>query len=220
MSSISRRTLAKGAAWSLPAVVAASAVPAMAASNSTPAYGISASWYTTYHVTDSPYCDDDEGTLDSMTFSSNTDVEDYAHGFAITNRKDSNGDASPTTSVTISNFVMRAAFPHGMVKSIAVKSGSYTVSGPVAQTVNNAYMDVFTFTFTGTKTSTTQPMTPRPTAWPGSELTTTVKFNTSTCYSKYSNTYATQWTGTYTTANGITGQPPAGWLTGTIEATS
>lgn len=212
MSSISRRTLAKGAAWSLPAVVAASAVPAMAASNVTPRYGVSASWYSHYNTQVSSTCDYGQGQIVSMVFNTSTDVDEYSHGFAIINQNDTNNEESETTSVTISDFVMRVAFPHGMVKSLAVASGSYTVSGPVAQTVEGVYSDVFAFAFTGTTTGTTQSPATRPTAWPGSPLTTKVTFDTNGCYDDSGTSYFAQWTGTFMTGNGFTGQPPAGWL--------
>lgn len=213
---ITRRTLTKGAAWSLPAVVAASTVPAMAASDTTVNYDVSYSWAQSYRVTtDESVCPSGEGQLTSLTFDTVSAPTADAHGFAIVNEKDGNGDESETTSVTISDFTIQVAFPAGMVNSFTVDEGDYTPSGPTTETISGTSTDVFTFTFTGSTTGTTvsDSTDPRPTAWEGSGLDTTVDFDKDGCYSNTGITYYVKWSGTYTTANGVSGSLPGTWST-------
>lgn len=83
-TNISRRTLAKGATWAAPAVVATAAVPAYAASSVEPTYNYepSASWTseTTWKNASDYSCPSGEGVLQTLNFHTvaNPNVPDYS----------------------------------------------------------------------------------------------------------------------------------------------
>lgn len=206
MTSLNRRTVAKGAAWAAPLVVASTAIPVYAASRVE--YGFSASWFSSLAWEHTSYCtaSDGAGELTSFEFWTDQSYNGDAPGFGI---PELNG--SETTNVTLDGISFQAAFPAGFVDSISVVTGSWAVSGPSATTVNGSAVDVFTFTFTGSTTGTTS----NTVAWPGSGMTTDVVFNNAECFSLdalNSGTYWVRWSGSYTTDNGFNRDISSDWL--------
>lgn len=101
---ISRRSLAKGAAWAAPVVIATSSIPAYAASTNA-SYRLSSSWHTRYQVAISPDCgfidNGMAGYLTDFNFYTNVSYDGAAPGFGVYEL-----DGSPTTGVTLSGLQM------------------------------------------------------------------------------------------------------------------
>lgn len=203
--SINRRSIIKGAVWAAPVVIASATVPAYAASKST--YHLSTSWQSTSKFTNSIDCGSSSVYYDAITFDSNISAYGNAIGFAVR----ANAGTTAQTTVTLSRFTLKVAFPAGVITSFTVISGAYTVSAPVRQTINGVASDVFTFTYNGTKTSTSLPEGATSPAWPNSILKTTVNFNHSACAPKFS-TYYVQFSEAFSTANGYSEDFTSSWI--------
>ena len=206
MTSLNRRTVAKGAAWAAPLVAASTVIPVYAASRVE--YGFSASWYSSLSWEHTPYCtaSDGSGELTSFRFWTNQSYNGDAPGFGI---PELNGSA--TTGVTLEGISFQAAFPAGFVDAMRVTAGSWAVSGPSPTTVNGSAVDVFTFTFTGSMTGTTS----KTTAWPGSGMTTYVTYNDTQCFpldALNGGAYWVRWSGSYTTDNGYSRDISSDWI--------
>lgn len=204
-TSLTRRQIAKGAAWAAPVVIASAAVPAYAASANE--YGFSASWYARYDY-DTAGCPVGQAHLTSFWFWTDESLDGEAPGFAI---PPLNG--SPDTGVTLNNISFEVAFPAGVILDLGVASGSYAISGPSSQTINGSPFDVWTFTFTGPQTGTTSGTT----SWPESQLVTDIVYNdvcvpTSDLQNGNLGPYYVQWHGSYTTDNGVTNDITKSWL--------
>lgn len=211
---ISRRSIAKGAAWAAPVTLAATSIPAYAASTNL-FYELSASWETHYQVaTNSWKCGltnwQANGYLSKFEFYTNVSILGATPGFGV---YEYNG--SPATGVTLNSLQIQVAYPVGYVKSMTVTSGSYTVSGPQRMSVPGGDLseyDVFTFTFTGPtrgKTASTELAS----TWTGSPLTTSVEFNNTICVPQKLGTYHIRYLGSFTTDNGFTRNfADFGWL--------
>lgn len=211
---ISRRSIAKGAAWAAPVTLAATSIPAYAASTNV-SYELSGSWMTRYQVATNGWsCGYDgwsaKGYLTKFQFYTDVSVLGATPGFGV---YELNG--SPTTGVTLNNLQIQVAYPVGYVKSMTVTKGSYTVSGPQRMSVPGAKLsqyDVFTFTFTGPTRGTSAP-TELASTWTGSPLNTTVDFNTSICVPQSLGVYYIRFLGSFTTDNGFTRNfADFGWL--------
>lgn len=199
---ISRRSLAKGAAWATPVMIATSSIPAYAAS-AHGTYQFSASWHTSYAIALSADCgfmgDSRAGYMTQFDFYTDISYDGAAPGFGILETY-----GSPATGVTLNGLQMQVAYPVGYIKSIDVVSGSYTVSGPEKMSIPGAELneyDVFTFTFIGTRRGTTSPAEVT-SSWEGSLLTTKVHFETALCVPQTLGVYYVRHLGSYTTDNG------------------
>lgn len=206
-SAISRRTLTKGAAWSLPAVVAASAVPAMAASGSSD-YQFSGSYYAKYTVgADGSGCPSGKGQLQSL----NIDTRQQQGGLKGFGVVALNGAAQTTATVT--DFAISYAFPQGMI-SFMQRQDAVMYSGPTQSTttINGAAYDVFTFTWQGSSSSTTG------TSFSGSMMTANASVKSSYCANAVNpgETYYFRPSGSWSTATGAGGTFPDTWLSTTM----
>lgn len=201
---ISRRSVAKGAAWAAPVTVAATTIPAYAASTNV-SYELSGSWMTRYKVATNGWrCGytgwKANGYLSSFQFYTNVSILGATPGFGV---YELNG--SPTTGVTLDNLQIQVAYPMDYIRSMSVASGSYTVSGPQRMSVPGGDLgeyDVFTFTFTGPKQGTTAP-TELESTWVGSPLVANVNFNDTICVPQTLGTYHIRYLGSFTTDNGF-----------------
>lgn len=211
---ISRRSIAKGAAWAAPVTLAAASIPAYAASTNV-SYELSASWMSRYQVVSNSWsCGytnwSANGYLSNFEFYTKDSVLGATPGFGV---YELNG--SPTTGVTLNSLQIQVAYPVGYINSMSVTSGSYTVSGPRRMSVPGATLseyDVFTFTFTGTtrgKTASTEIAS----TWIGSPLATRVDFNKTICVPQKLGAYYVRYLGSFTTDNGFTKNfADFGWL--------
>lgn len=203
--SINRRSLVKGAAWAAPAVIATATVPAYAASKQQ--YFLGSSWGTHTTFTRDAYCGTSKVYYDSIDFNTATGVNGNPAGFAVMPRSGS----TDITTVNLSRFTLKVAFPAGIISSFTVTSGSYTVSGPARATIDGIVSDVFTFTFTGTKTGKSLVAGTTAPSWTGSVLKTTVNFNPNVCAPLFDHYYA-QFSEAFTTANGYSEDYTSGWI--------
>lgn len=123
--SLTRRQVAKGAAWAAPAVVATAAVPAYAASPK-PAmneiYFLEGSWQSEHHLS---------GSTLTVEVSNSQGVSGQIPGFGISYV---DGQATDTTA-TISSVEFFYAFPKGALdpSSFQVVSGNWTYEGVTGQ---------------------------------------------------------------------------------------
>lgn len=204
--SISRRSLAKGAAWAAPVTVATAAIPAYAASNNRK-YELSGSWLAHYQNFSNSWsgCGWSAGQLTTFEFYTWRSILGAAPGFGVYEL-----DGSPQTGVTLNGLKLRVAFPAGLVYRMQVTGGSYQVSGPQRSSSGNN--DIFTFTFTGQKRYRTF-TNERESTWPGSPLNTQIDFNRSKCYPLDLGSYYISFEGSFTTDNGFTRNfADFGWL--------
>lgn len=215
---VSRRTLAKGAAWATPIVAATATIPAYAASANRD-YVFTGAWFTDYSLQATANCYGNYGTLRSVDFTLNfTNGGKSTPGFGVYER-----NGSPTTNITATGIKFEVAYPAGFVTNLRVDSGSYTVSGPVrvagttlaSDAAFNQY-DVWTFTFTGTTTNQTADTVAGP-SWPGSVLETTATFDTSICVPREQVYYA-RFQGSLVSDNGWSFTIPQGWIPTTMTA--
>lgn len=206
---ISRRALAKGAAWAAPAVVASATVPAYAASK--PAYELYLARYVyvehNYTNCPSPY-----GQVRTMRINGKKPDPGYPAGFNIRGKQGTNTGVSTTANI---NYVrIQFAFPAGVVQNIAITEGTWSASSRTQATNNGKLMDIFNLEFTGAKAGTTEPagsITP----WAGSVYDTTITFNDSACVQPI-DSYMWNMQFNYTTTNGFTRTLNTGWNTDAI----
>lgn len=203
-SGISRRQLAKGAAWATPIIAASAVVPAYAASNLE--YGFSASWSAKFTYQSDSTCSTTGSRLTSFQFGTDKAYNSYSAGFTITPL-----NGSPDATATLTNWKFQVALPAGMINSLAVTSGAYRAELPQRnQYIIDGYYDIFTFTWIGATTGPTlQPGIP----WTNSPMTTAVSFSTACLPFSIltSDHYFARLQGTYSTDNGISANVPADW---------
>ncbi|MEU7992152.1 hypothetical protein [Rothia amarae] len=185
-ASLTRRQIAKGAAWAAPAVIATAAVPAYSASAKY-VYYTSKSVSGDYRHTG---C-----TLTSFQYTTATPVGIEVAGFAIGHLTD---NTAANTTATLSDLTFTLALPKGMVSGLTVNNSLWKLSGPTgattistkAGTVNTSNMDVYVLTFAGSLTNkvTGESST---TTWPGTTFTLSASsgsycYSSATIYSGYS----------------------------------
>lgn len=204
-SSLTRRQVTKGAAWAVPIVAASAAIPAYAASPK-PEYELAGSWYAENAVT---YGDCPAGSAyyDQLNFTTATSVNGAPAGFAVRGY----AGTTETATVTLNRYQLSVALPAGLVSSINVTSGAYTVSGPTQEIINGEPFDVFVFTYTGTTTGTTIPEGATSPSWPNSQLQTSINFDSNTCYPALTEYYVAI-DNDFTTDNGYTDVYSSPWI--------
>lgn len=186
-TSLTRRQIAKGAAWATPVVVATAAVPAYAAS---PQYD--------YYIAKSVSGDYIRTgcNITSFEYTTATPVGAEAAGFSIGHLTD---NSAADTTATLSNLTFTLAIPKGMATGLTVDNPLWSLSGPTGatsiatsggNTANTTNMDVYVLTFNGSLTNqvTGENST---TAWPGTTFTLSASsgsycYSTATIYSGYS----------------------------------
>lgn len=204
--SLTRRQIAKGAAWAAPVVTASAISPAYAGSQQY-RYGDSEVSKTTITSTTVP-------CRTTITVSNTESSGASKPGFTIYALA-----GSPLTTATLYNLDYYIVLPKSWaVPSFSITSGASTWSyaGKVATTslplengttLNTTNYDVFKFTFTGTKTGYTVRTDGSETTWTGSLFTATA---TSTQYCPGTNRSVTTYSGYrfgYTLANGAKNYP-------------
>ncbi|GAA1046277.1 hypothetical protein [Rothia amarae] len=206
---LSRRSLAKGAAWAAPIVAASATIPAYASSK--PRYSISASWFGRLVYSQSASCGTNQRQVSNMGLWTNARAGGTAAaGFAVPPVEN-----APQTTVTLSNIRQQVAFPAGLVSSITVTSGSWANPTVVRnQNINNdGYLwDIFTFNWIGSNTGQSSD---RSVPWANSPMTTTMNWNNTTCFNQdvfYRRYFWARLLGSYTTANGFSYTIPTNWL--------
>lgn len=235
-SSISRRSLAKGAAWALPTVAIASAAPAFAASQATPAYLADLSYASRFRTATGTQCYElgaARGYLNSLEFSNYDETmmkkgSTSPLGFAIVNDTASNGTESPQTSATVTKYVFQVAFPAAMVnrsvyangiKSTSGDSANYTVTSNIVNMTNpktnvTEDMIVYTMTYTGPTTQQTvsDSTSSRIPAWSGTRIGLVLDTASNVCMNPDKLWYWTSVDTTFTTVNGFDGSlRGSGW---------
>lgn len=206
-SSLTRRQIAKGVAWSTPVIIGTSATPVYAASPQLE-YGDSEVWQTTMNSRSFP-CNS------NITISNTAPGTDGSKpGFTIYA-----AGGSPQTTATLNSLVFYAIFPKTWaVSNFSFNSGSSTWrnDGKVTvsslpmengSTLNTSNYDVFKFTFIGTTSGYTVLPDGSETTWPGSTFSASA---TSTQYCPGPGRTITTYGGYefgYTLANGAVNYP-------------
>lgn len=177
-TSLTRRQIAKGAAWAAPVVAATAAVPAYAASPA-PQYYIGKSVTANYIRTG---C-----TINQFYLSTSVPVSPEVAGFSVGHIGNTTvGD----TTATLSGLTFTFAVPRGMVNNPTVDNPAWTISGPAQQstltgrggsTFNTTNYDIYTLQFNGASTNPVVGENATQT-WPGTAFTVTGTSG-SYCYS-------------------------------------
>lgn len=177
---VSRRAIARGAAWAAPVVVTAAAAPAFAASP-TPAYRFRASYYATRRC-------DDYGRTTELTATNQEPQGSSPLGFTVVNAPMSNGATSPanTAQIVTLNFVLgfpeRSLDPQRLDNPFNISQGTrnnWKLIQARRTTVGSQTFRVYTFDFQGPSSNATVPnSTPRPRSWPRSAFDATVATST------------------------------------------
>lgn len=233
-STPSRRTVAKGLAWSTPTMAAVVAAPAMAVSPSqTLAYRFRGS--VRFDHTSGLACGTSGGVrVASMALNNQTPVSNSPLGFSIVQMPRTDGSGlSPKTTATLPEPVQFVVgYPAGMVSTTTplftfTDGTGANWSAPTAKrgvsTIYGSY-DMFTFTWLGSRTQSTVPDVTtttgsRPASWAGTALSGSWRVNPNYCGPKESWCFANYYSngkaaglgtaepnfGTFTTANGFTG---------------
>ncbi|WP_346844600.1 hypothetical protein [uncultured Rothia sp.] len=158
---ITRRTLAKGAAWSAPVILASATIPAYAASKVEykPTYSIGASY--TY-----------SGSVNTLKLGSNTRRSlPFPDGLGVRYET----GASKTLEATLTALKVVYAFPKGWVTGLKLTSGSYSQPQKVvgaAYGISDRDYDIFEVVFAAPAKGMTQPSTvAERQAFPGTAFT-------------------------------------------------
>lgn len=196
---ISRRSVAAGAAWGIPAIVATAAAPALAASTTPLQYYTAKSVSGNYSHTS---C-----TLTNFNLTTTVPVGAEVAGFSIGYPTGAGAD----TTATLSSLSSYVAIPKGMVTDLALQPNSnWTMTGPTGETsipgrggatIDTTNYDVYKLTFSGPMTNPVVDET-QTTTWPGSTYTLTGATGTECSGSE--TVYAGYY-GDYSTANGYGG---------------
>lgn len=174
---LSRRSIAKGAAWAVPSIAISTAAPAFAASG-TPRYTLRSSWFSRYGTSGYGSCTYWDGyqyqygyTVNSLYFTLNYDNPSTSDpkGFGVINQASSSGTISPSTSVTNLKYSITVAYPVGMINTSGGAGTYFSFSNSTAGTYwsqpvyggrfTDSYgyvYDMFTFTWKGTTSGTSK----------------------------------------------------------------
>lgn len=181
---ISRRSIAKGAAWATPAVLATVAVPAYAAS-ATPEPETPKNYVFGYQAQADYKEEHDESTLTctktQATFTTaNLGQLPWSSGHGVAYFEGQGVD----TTATINSYTIRVAYPKNTTSgnwqidnpnwSVAKVSAQTFTSSPNNGNVSSAYVgdrDVYEFTFNGPKTTSVYQMGATNNEWPEGAFT-------------------------------------------------
>lgn len=190
---ISRRTITKGASWSIPIMAIAAAAPAMAVSATADDYTYGFDTMVTERFRQSSL----SGCVsESLTFTNEANAGGFGiYGFIAGTTNPQAATAATGNAATLTSLVYYVAVPKGIVDSWNVSNRAYTVTrletspslalpdGTVLSAVDGRSLhqfDVFSFTFTGTGTTNdvhdvSRGGSPAMT-WPGTRFTAEASF--------------------------------------------
>ncbi|WP_030013603.1 hypothetical protein [Curtobacterium sp. S6] len=198
-STISRRTLTRGALWAAPVVMATSAVPAYSVSQPL-RYELSTSWHgRTYGF--QGQCSPGFNFHPNLDFHTDISIDGAAPGFGFRA-----ADSSPEATVTLGLIEFALAMPQGYIESLNLTHGDYRLTKQAdTEYIDGSPFDVFIFRFTGRTVAQTTDYT-----WPGSQIKTAITTSNTCIPQEFSYYYYIS--AEYSTDNGFRGSDDSGWI--------